>query len=238
MQDGSLPYSKSSIDLSVDRNLEDLIKSNMITTDVLDEILSNPKTRDLFLNMEKSGQPLVTGRVKTSRNVKMRELIDDILSSDGTIDVEKFNQLSPYDIHSLTDILKDNYNILIPNRKTFAKKIQNKANVIQGYVNSLKAKAENVLGKNSGVEFGDHFFMRMIDRDMLNVVDYNSIPPRYLNYDEFIQRIVAKTKECIKPNQKTGSISDITLPDLGCSHGVSVIARMENGKIIIDSVMM
>ena len=238
MQDGSLPYSKGRMDLSVDKNLEDLIKSNMITTDVLEEILSNPKTRDLFLNMEKSGQPLVTGSVKTSRNVKMRELVDKILSTDGTIDVTKFNQLSPYDIHALTDILKDNYNILIPNRKTFAKKIQNKANTIQGYVNSLKTKAENALGKNSGVEFEDHFFMRMIDRDMLNVIDYNSVPPRYLDYDEFIKRIVAKTKECIKPNQKTGSIADITLPDLGCSHGVSVIARMENGKIIIDSIMM
>ena len=67
-------------------------------------------------------------------------------------------------------ILKDNYNILIPNRKTFAKKIQNKANTIQGYVNSLKTKAEN-FGTNT-VNINQRIFNR---RNFKNIIRLSCI---------------------------------------------------------------
>lgn len=81
------------------------------------------------------------------------------------------------------------------------------------------------------VEFEDHFFMRMLDRNLANVVDNNT--GELLSLDKFMSVIIKKA-QALKP-QKTGNFT-MNIDGIE-GHGVKIIGKFDNEKLVIDSIM-
>ena len=82
----------------------------------------------------------------------------------------------------------------------------------------------------NGIEFKDHFFMRMIDRDLANIVDNTT--GEILSTKDVLIKISDRLKSVSVQNGN----SDILLNEVQ-GHGLKLIAKFENGKPCIDTIM-
>ena len=172
-----IPCSNSMPKSTAPINAEDLIKSNMMTTDLIDLALSYGLNGDVKLNI-KGAEPFKT----------TYESIISKLKTNG------YESLSTYEIHALTDKLEIMYNKNPNFKKSVEKYIkQNNAKfrMIYDCVEFLKLKASPSL-KKYNMKIEDHALMRMIDRNAIAIPDSSG---KCLSLDELFGEIAKNAKQ-------------------------------------------
>ena len=201
----------------VDIDVKTLIKSNIITMELLNE------TKDVPLPKTKTANAVTKQKI-TLYPEKIREK------------ALKFgiDSLTTYEIHALTDCFSD-----MPEAKKATEKIiKNKSNPtnkqlrkICGYKNHLKKLAAPIL-KDSNVKIDDHAYLRMLDRNMVSIADNSK--NKLLSFPELIEVIKTAAEEEMK---KTSPKNEILLPNYQNGSGLKILVKYENGTCTIDSVM-
>ena len=119
------------------------------------------------------------------------------------------------------------------NTENLIKSLEPKSKKIYGIIQGMKETVKARIGGNidrdtkqyskDGKYFADHFFMRMIDRDVANVTENET--GKILSVDEIVSRII-----------KTDLGKKDKLPDLQ-GNGLKVISTLENGKLTVSTLM-
>ena len=215
-----------------------LIKSNMVTMDLLEnkEFLSFMKKESMqkLLKDSKINYETPVGEL-VKEKVDFFELVDKAINNG-------INSLSSNEIHSLTDGLSTVFDALPKDvQAKFSSLLEEKGtkiySVVQDLKDSLTKSCKGNINKKNGllqvgnVEFEDHFFMRMLDRNLANVVDNNT--GELLSLDKFMSVIIKKAQS-LKP-QKTGNFT-MNIDGIE-GHGVKIIGKFDNEKLVIDSIM-
>lgn len=215
-----LPNSTSMPVSSVEIKPLDLIKSNMMTEDLV--------------NLAEGKFPLperlsIDIKTPNSEKFSMSFATSDLIEKLKNFGIDG---LSSNEIHSLTDMFSDMYRTNPKFAKSVNGYINNSKNLpkfrkVYDCIEYLKRRAENVL-KGTNIEIEDHAFMRMIDRNMLTVTDNNTLS--LLNFEDFIA--------LLKDNVLKSSKNELRITGINGSDGLKVLLTPnKNGKIIIESVM-
>ena len=218
------------------REIKTLIESNMLTTD----FLKTPEFRN-FLKDKAFRERLSAIKVsyKNPLGIKIDDTVDAIKLLEK-LDKEGIQALNCNEVHALTDVITDFYNKLPSDiQKDMIKRFSDKGThiytIVQGMKNDIKAVTQAKILPNgnlefNGIEFKDHFFMRMIDRDLANVVDNTT--GEILSTKDLLIKIAEKLKTLKIQNGNC----DIFITDVQ-GHGLKFIAKFENGKPCIDTIM-
>lgn len=168
---GSIPNSSAQI------NAEDLIKSNMMTTDLIDMARQYGLSGSVDLNIKGA----------TSFQTTFEEIISKIKTNG-------YESLSTYEIHALTDELQNLFDGNPQFRASVEKYIKqnnSKFRNIYNVVEFLKLKATPSL-KKYNMQIEDHAIMRMLDRSALAIPDSSG---KCLSLDELFGEIVKNAKQ-------------------------------------------
>ena len=190
-----------------------LIKSNMITEDAIEiaqkKGLKFPATCKVNLKNNKGTIEYVTA-----------ELIEKAQR-------EGYDKLSSFEIHALTDMLKNLYK---GNEKILSSntKLVSMADRIYDVVDFLRKSMPN--SPTSNIEIGDHALLRMMDRNIANVVDNST--GNVIEYGNFIKLILENANDAIKKGKNEFVISGVE-----GSSGIRVLLKKEGSKFIIDSII-
>ena len=215
---------KSSIPRGMETTvIEDLIKSNMVTKDLIDIILDSdgaislPKEKNMRI-VNISGDKKIDFNVSVDPNEIALKLKNNGIDS-----------LTSHEIHVLTDCLSDLYsgkNSNVDFQKlvnNYYKNNQSGINNIYSFVQHLKNQSSRITAKYN-VQIEDHAFMRMLDRNLLSVTDNKTL--KILSFEDLINLISKSAKDGITEiNGYNGTA------------GIKLIIKNVNGKIIIDSIM-
>ncbi len=202
-------------------NADDLIKSNMITTDIIDIASQTgvklPETVEI--------------KIKRVPNVE-EEMLVSINPMKLIERVNKFgiDNLSSHEIHALTDMFSDIYKKNNKFAKALDKYLKQSKNVSQiyNYVQHLKTLAAKEL-RDGKVKIEDHAFMRMLDRNLVTVTDNNT--SQLLSFEQFIKLL----KEIALENGKGGKWQ---ITGINGFDAIEIIVEQDaKGKLIIDSIM-
>lgn len=220
------PEATTVLNSNANVDVQTLIKSNMITTDLVslaqDCSAQFPKT--LKSKVKDAAGNTIELTYKT-------DVIVNKLQKNG------IEGLTSHEIHGLTDALSNLYE----SNPSFAKKVAQsmkqgsalgtKSKKIYNYVEYLKQKASNVLQKNHGdVVIADHAYMRMLDRNLVSAVDNGT--GNIIGFTELIDKLATAAKKAADSGK-----SEAILKGFEGSDGIKMIIKQQNGKIIIDSVM-
>ena len=211
----------------VQPDAETLLKSNMITSEAL-------------AIAKETGVDLTGFATNKSRMFAQdaSELVSiDYLLSDIVTKAEKngFSSLTPHETHVLTDYLRNAYRSNDQFKKALDKEIRNShglgniVNEIYRYVQAMNSAAGSALNKAGidNVTFDDHFFMRMIDRNLMSTVDNST--GEVLDFNSLITFIAQKAKD--------SKVNNLKFVNLGNAGGVTIIIERGSGKITIKSIM-
>ena len=168
---GSIPNSSAQI------SAEDLIKSNMMTTDLIDMARQYGLSGSVDLNIKGA----------TSFQTTFEEIISKIKTNG-------YESLSTYEIHALTDELQNLFDGNPQFRASVEKYIKqnnSKFRNIYNVVEFLKLKATPSL-KKYNMQIEDHAIMRMLDRSALAIPDSSG---KCLSLDELFGEIVKNAKQ-------------------------------------------
>lgn len=208
--------------------LSDMIKSNMMTKDIVDELSKDKE----FLSeiVPKKEEIKIKGKIiKSASGAKKEELIRfDVNPVEliNKVHQEGIDSLSSHEIHVLTKVFSDLYNENPKFQKivnNLSKTNSSQYNNIYSYVEHLK-KLSSATTSKYGVTIEDHAFMRMLDRNLLSVTDNKGF--RRLKYEEFIELISKNAKNNITEIQGYNG-----------SSGIKLITENKNGKTIIKTVI-
>lgn len=215
------PNSTTVSHINSDVNFETLIKSNMITTDVIDIAQSN--------GIKLPSKIKCTLKDANGSNF---DFIFDTNTVLAKIKNEGYDSLSSREIHALTDALKDLYksNSTFKAKVNGNKSLVQKSKVIYDYVGYLKQKAQSAL-RNTNVVIDDHAYMRMIDRNLASVVDNST--GAIVDFDNYITMLAKQAETASSKGSK-----DAVLKGVEGSNGIRmIINKTDNGKVLIESVM-
>lgn len=222
--------------------IKTLIESNMLTKDLLE----NPEVISYIKNNKDVSKLLSTAKINYETPAgELVKIKTDFMSIVDKTTKNGIDSLSTNEVHALTDGLATVYEHIQANDKVLAEKIinkyENKAesiyNVIQEMKSSFtktgagKINPKTGLLEVNGQEYKDHFFMRMIDRNLANLTDNST--EKIFNLEEVIGMVSSKINK-IAP-QKTGNFNANI--DGVQGHGIKIIGAFDNYKPVIDSVM-
>lgn len=257
---GELPLASKNIKIGEQESLT-LIKSNMVTTDCLgipefiEMIEKNPEIAEMKKNIKiKIEKPNKKDASCFFNNKEGRKVVEnsDILAK-FEVDIDElihrvnekgFESLSSNESHVLTDFLVSVYKKMSPQQqKVVNESINSKGQRIYSIVQGMKEKLLANGGKTDpktgeividGVRFEDHCFMRMMDRNLANVVDFQQ-EGKLLSFEELVQKIVERAKNV--PKQQTGNPKETPIMQGLEEHGIKLLLKFEDGKPVIDSIM-
>ncbi len=204
-------------------NYLDLIKSNMITTDLI----------DICLEKNIPLRPVYKVNIKAPNAQKKLQKFQILINPNELIErVKKFGigNLSSNEIHALTEMFTEMYedkgSKLASAITSYYKNPSNakKVSLIYNYVKHLKTLAASELSDGK-VIIGDHAFMRMLDRNLVSVTDNKT--SQVLSYKQLIKLL---KENALKGNTQISGFNG--------AEGIKMILTKDNsGRIIIDSVM-
>lgn len=222
--------------------LKTLIESNMLTKDLID----NPEFMSYIKENKEISKLLSTSKINYETPAgELVKIKTDFIKLADKANKQGVDSLSSNEIHSLTDGLASVFEYIHSNNPAFADKLiksfeqkgENIYSVVQNMKSSLlnTSKAEinpkNGLLNIDGHEFKDHFFMRMIDRNLSNLTDNSS--EKIFTLDEVVSMISSKVNRL--PNEKAGNFNFGI--DGVQGHGIKILGKYDGNKKIIDSIM-
>ncbi len=242
---GKLPKGNLSVPKITKNEIATLIESNMLTLDCLrdpifiKEIKSNPSIIKYIDNTAKVTYQNPSGKIVKNKEFDFNKVLEKI-------DLNGLESLSSNEIHAVTDILSNIFEGLTPAAKSsFVSRMEPKAQKMYSLVQDMKstlvssgdAKIDSATGYMvvDGVKFKDHYIMRMIDRDLANVVDFNN-DGKIVSFSELTKKVAEKVNKI--PQERTGNFDKdkCKLSDLH-THGLKILGGFENGQRVVDSIM-
>ena len=162
-----------------------LLKSNMITADAIN-ILQN--FSDIVPDEVKCN---VKSFVKGASGGEVTYKTSDLIAK---INEGGLSGLSPAETHALTDMLSNLYETSSDFRKAIdsSSSITTTGKEVYGVIDLLKAKADKVL-QGTGITIDDHAYMRMLDRDLVTVLNVNT--GKHLDFEEYISLLAESAKK-------------------------------------------
>lgn len=221
------------------KDMEKILDSNMLTTDFI-QFLKNNNLEHLISNSPTDVRIKVEQWKKGSNGLEDLTFTKDVpmsfwnvvdkITTDGVIDPKKMSDLTEFEVHLLTDKISDCFKKLDLNvQNNFVQSVSAKTNGIYRYVEALADKARRNPDVKSGkVIIDDHVYMRMLDRDLVNVIDLTAIPPSMMGFNQLVDNLVEAAKK-----------GQTKLEGLETVGGISMI--LENGPKgakVIRTVMM
>lgn len=223
-------------------NILELIKSNLITLD----LVNSPNFKKI-IDESPELKKLLNKRVVTYKNPELYVVNGDKLAAGHNFDyiVDKigtqgFESLNSNEIHVLTDSLEDVFNELIKRNRVadvrvLVSELEPKARNIYSVIQGIKEEVQKTVGgaidretklyMKDGLTVRDHFFMRMIDRDLANVTDNKT--GRIIKTPEIVDMVVSATKDYGK-----AELSGVQ------GHGLKIITKNIDGKPCIETIML
>ncbi len=203
---------------TIDMDAKTLIKSNLITMELLEA------TKDVPLPKIKKLKSITSEKIIVNPE-KLREKA-------AKYGIES---LSTYEIHALTDCFADEPKIVDAANKIInntSNKTNKQIRQLLGYAEHLSKLARPIL-KDSNVRIDNHAFLRMIDRNMVSVADNNH--GCLLNFQELVEVIRDAAENEMK---NVSPRKEINIPGYRNGTGIKLLLKYNpNGTCSIDSIM-
>lgn len=209
---------------SKDFNFNDLLESNLITTEALN-ILTD---LNISLKENLSSSFPIPGKETIKVSLSTKEIL-------SKIENYGYNSLTSHEIHVLTDELTNLYKTNDVFAKELKKRLQNQAKNIYGYVDALQSRFSPVFKKFKKVKISanEHFAMRMIDRNLVTTINNKTF--KIVNCEEIVETICKELEEKCS-TLKLGQ-QNLLINTLG-GNGITIkINKKSANEIVIETII-